>query len=94
MKHVKFCDLEQFLKTGREIEFVYKGKQYSITNDSTGYWNFCLDEDTGSILLKKLCPYGELDYLAKMIADTNIDDITIRQIFDELLYDQSSLCIL
>ncbi len=94
MKQVRFCDLEQFLKTGREIEFVYNGKHYSITNDSTGYWNFCLDEAAGSVLLKTLCPYRELEYLAEIVADTVIDGLTIRQIFDELLYDESLLWIL
>ncbi len=46
MKEIRFNDLEQFLRTGREIEFAYNGKHYSITNDPTGYWYFCLDECT------------------------------------------------
>ncbi len=94
MKEIRFNDLEQFLKTGREIEFAYNGKHYSITNDSTGHWNFCLDEDTGSVLLERICPFKELDYLAEKVADTAIDGITIRRIFDELLYDESLLYIL
>ncbi len=94
MKEIRFNDLEQFLKTGREIEFAYKGKSYSITNDSAGHWNFCLDEDTGSVLLEQICPFKELDYLAKRIADITIDGISIRQMFDELLYDKSLLDIM
>ncbi len=94
MKEIKFDDLAQFLKTGREIEFAYNGKHYSITNNPTGYWYFCLDEDTSSIILEKVCPFKELDYLAQRTADITIDGITIRQIFDELLYDASLLDII
>lgn len=94
MKEIRFNDLEQFLKTGREIEFAYNGKHYSITDDSTGHWNFCLDEDTGSVLLERICPFKELDYLAKRTADITIDGITIRRIFDELLYEQSLIVII
>lgn len=91
---MEFKDLEQLLKTGREVEFSYNGRNYSITNDTKGYWNFCLNEDTGSVLLERLCPFEELDCLAEKIADSTIDGITIRRIFDELLYDHSLLYIL
>lgn len=94
MRKIRFNDLEQFLKTGREVEFTYNGKNYSITNDSTGHWNFCLDEDTGNVLLGRICSFKELDCLAEKIANTDIDGISLRQVFDELLYDVSHLYVL
>ncbi len=90
---IRYDSIEQHLKTGREIEFAYNGKNYSITNNSTGYWYLCLDTDTGSEVLDKVCPFNELDCLVAKIAETTIDGVTIRQIFDGLLYDPSSLFI-
>ena len=49
MRSVVFNDLADYLRHGREIEFAYKGRQYSITNHS-GYWYLC--DDTDHILLE------------------------------------------
>lgn len=40
----RFKDLASNLLAGREIEFSYKGKQYSITNGN-GRWILCCDTD-------------------------------------------------
>ena len=32
MRNLSFADLTDYLKHGREIEFAYNGRQYSITN--------------------------------------------------------------
>ena len=47
MRNLSFADLADYLKHGREIEFAYNGRQYSITNHS-GFWY--LSDDTDHIL--------------------------------------------
>lgn len=41
MNNVPFEMIIEDLNCGREIEFAYHGKKYSITN-SEGYWNFAV----------------------------------------------------
>lgn len=50
MSSVVFNNLADYLRHGREIEFSYKGRQYSITNHS-GFWYLC--DDTDHILWKR-----------------------------------------
>ena len=91
MKARKYKDIAMLLKTGREIEFSYNQKNYSITNHC-GFWQVCCDSD--NIILEKVCRFEELELLASKIADIRIDGVKIATIFDDLLYDISSLCIL
>jgi len=90
MQTVKFNDLADYLRHGREIEFVYNGKQYSITNNKDG-WQFCCDTDVVSEIL---CPFHEFDTLVEKISKTVIEDKTITEIFDQLQYDKKQLAIL
>ena len=90
MKTVKFNDLADYLRHGREIEFAYNGKQYSITNNKDG-WNFCCDTN---MEFEILCPFREFDTLVEKIAQTVIEGKTITEIFDKLLYDVNQLAIL
>lgn len=91
MEDVRYSSLADFLKTGREIEFAFNHKNYSITNHS-GFWYLCCDTDNA--LLDTICRFEEKNVLVSKIAATIIDGMTIAQIFDGLLYDQSSLYIL
>lgn len=91
MENITFCDLADYLKQGREIEFVYNGRMYSITNHS-GFWYLC--DDTDHILLDKVCRFDEKEILVSKIAETMIDGRTITEIFDERLYDTEGLYIL
>ena len=91
MSSIVFNDLAEYLRNGREIEFVYKGRQYSITNHS-GFWYLC--DDTDHILLGTICRFEENELLVSKIAVTMIDDLTIQQIFDKQAYDTGRLCIL
>ena len=86
-----FNDLAEALRHGREIEFAYKGRQYSVTNHS-GFWYFC--DDTDHILLEELCPFEAKEMLVVKISSIRIGDLTLRQIFDRQVYDRESLCIL
>ena len=73
---------------GREIEFAYRGRQYSITNHS-GYWSLC--DDTDHILLVSVCRFEDKKILVSKIAITVIDDLTIQQMFDRKVYDTVSI---
>lgn len=91
MNNIKFKDIIEALKIGREIEFVYNKKKYSITN-SNGYWYFCCD--TNNMLTKKLCKFDEKDLLISKVTIITIDGVLISDIFNNLKYDISKLYIL
>ena len=91
MKSVVFNDLADYLRHGREIEFVYNGRQYSITNHS-GYWHLC--DDTDHILLETVCRFEDKETLVSRIATIVIDDVTIQQMFDKQVYDTEKLSII
>jgi len=88
---VVFHDLADYLMHGREIEFVYRGRQYSITNHS-GFWYLC--DDTDHILLDTVCRFEEKELLVSKIADSVLDGLSIRRIFDGQLYDTQRLSII
>ena len=81
---ITFDDLADCLRHGREIEFTYKGRAYSITNHS-GFWHLC--DDTDHALLETVCRFEEKERLVSKIAAAVLDDRTIRQMFDEQVYD-------
>ena len=91
MRNLSFADLADYLKHGREIEFAYNGRQYSITNHS-GYWYLC--DDTNHILLNTVCLFEEKELLVSRIAMSNIDGLSIQEIFDRKLYSEECLDIL
>ena len=91
MGNIGFNELADYLRHGREIEFAYMGRQYSITNHS-GFWYLC--DDTDHMLLETICRFDEKEILVSKIADAIIDDLTIRQIFDGHFYDAERLSIL
>lgn len=86
-----FKTLEEALRTGREIEFTFRGKNYSITNTNQ-QWILCCDTDEK--ILSKLCAYSEMDLLIKKISIFKIDGIYIPDIFNNSLYQENSICIL
>lgn len=91
MHAIDFAAFADYLRQGREIEFVYKGRAYSITNHS-GLWYLC--DDTSHTLLETLCPFEEKDLLVEKIAAAVLDDLNMREIFDRGVYDRERLCIL
>ena len=91
MNGIVFNDLADLLQHGREIEFVYKGRQYSITNHS-GFWHLC--DDTDHVLLETLCRFEEKDTLISRVATIVIDDLTMQQIFDTQAYDTEKLSVI
>jgi len=91
MNGIRFCDIADYLRQGREIEFAYRGRKYSITNHS-GLWFLC--DDTAQVLLKTICRFAEKELLVSEIAAATIGNLPIQQIFDMQLYDIEKLCIL
>ena len=91
MSSVVFGDLADYLRHGREIEFVYKDRQYSITNHS-GFWHLC--DDTDHILLETVCRFEDKETLVSRIANIVIDGLTIQQMFDKQVYDTEKLIII
>ena len=91
MRNLSFADLADYLKHGREIEFAYNSRQYSITNHS-GFWYLC--DDTDHILLDTLSRFEEKELLESRIAVFTINGLTIQEIFDQKLYSEDSLDIL
>ena len=91
MRNLNFADLAEYLKHGREIEFAYNSRQYSITNHS-GFWYLC--DDTDHILLVTLSRFEEKELLVSRIAVFTINGLTIQEIFDQKLYSEDSLDIL
>ena len=91
MRKLSFADLADYLKHGREIEFAYNGRQYSITNHS-GFWYLC--DDTDLILLDTLSRFEDKKLLVSRIAVFTINGLTIQEIFDQKLYSKDGLDIL
>ncbi len=79
MWKITFDELADYLMHGREIEFRYDGKDYSITN-SHNAWHFCCDTDGTAITL---CAFYEFDILVERTRCLEIDGVSIERIFNE-----------
>ena len=90
MWHITFNDLADYLKHGREIEFRYEGKEYSITN-SNFEWHFCCDTDGTTITL---CAFPEFDVLVDRVKHLKVGSISVEEIFDKHLGNLDVLGIL
>lgn len=91
MNNISFAEIAEDLKEGREIEFSYRGKHYSITN-SAGYWNFCCDTDKD--VIERICPFDDKVKLVERISSVCIDSVPLSMIFDKGKYDPQSVYIL
>ena len=80
MNNVPFKMIIEDLNCGREIEFAYHGKKYSITN-SEGYWNFCCDTD--GIIIERLCPFNDKTKLIERVSNLNVEGVLLSTIFDK-----------
>lgn len=87
---ITFDLISDSLSHGRELEFGYRGKQYSVTN-SGGDWHFCCDSDGKAVTL---CPFDDFETLVHKVSRQHIDGVTIAEIFDRQLYDAGTVYIL
>lgn len=90
MEKIMFKQILDSLELGREIEFSYNNRQYSITN-SEGYWNFCCD--TAPATTEQICPFKDRALLISRVSAYSIENTPLSLIFDEEKYDKNSLCI-
>lgn len=79
--NITFSELADFLNHGREIEFRYEGKDYSITNSHFG-WQFCCDTDGTTI---RLCEFHKFDVLVDEVRNIEVEGISIENIFNKQL---------
>jgi len=77
VRQITFYELADYLMHGREIEFRYEGREYSITN-SHHEWNFCCDTD-GTVIT--LCGFPEFDILVEKVRGIEIDGVSVERIF-------------
>lgn len=87
----RFIDLAAHLLVGREIEFSYNSKQYSITNGNGRWLLYC---DTDKSLLKDICDFEEREILVKNVGKCEISGKQIADIFNEEPDSISNLVIL
>lgn len=90
--NLSFSEILDFLSSGQEMEFSYQGKEYSLTNDSEGNWNFCCDTDRKQI--ETICPFEDKNALLAYVKMLSIEGTPLSEIFDKKLYDDASVCIL
>ena len=79
MWKITFNELADYLMHGREIEFRYEGKAYSITN-RRHEWIFCCDTDGTTV---PLCAFPAFDMLVDQVRQLEIDGISLEKIFNE-----------
>ena len=79
MWKITFDELADYLMHGREIEFRYAGRDYSVTN-SHHTWHFCCDTEGTTITL---CEFPEFDVLVDKVRHLEIDGVSVEKIFDE-----------
>ncbi len=90
MKKITFQDVVSDLRCGREIEFVYGGKNYSITS-SGGYWYFYCEQTKETV---KIAAFNDKERLIRFVSEFCINGVRLSLIFDESRYEKSSLFIL
>ena len=78
-----FSDIADYLMHGREIEFVYRGKECSITNHSSKWWFYDGERNI------ELCEFENKRLLIEKVSNIIIEDKTIREIFNENCYEES-----
>lgn len=88
LQKTTFQEVTDFLKHGREIEFSYNNKLYSITANK--YWIFCC----GDRMIERICPFEDKKTLVERVASFCIEGVPVPVIFDNDEYDEGSVCIL
>ena len=78
MEKYSFKEFYNDLSIGREIEFEYKGKKYSITKTPNG-WSFSRFYEVNVNNIQNFSTYQELITAAK------IDDNLFMSVFDEIV---------
>ena len=81
----KYSDIADFLMHGREIEFVYKGRECAISNHTSRWWFY------DGVDQVEVCEFRNFELLVSKVAEYIVDDRTVQAIFDEGLYENVSI---
>ena len=84
-KAYKYNDIADFLMHGREIEFVYKGRECAVTNHTNRWWFH------DGVEQEEICEFSDFELLVSKVADYVVDDKTVQAVFDEGLYENVSI---
>ena len=81
-----YKDIGDYLRHGREIEFIYKDRECAITNHRGHWWFYDGAEQI------EICEFENFTLLENKIAECMVEDKTVQEIFDNGLYED--VCIL
>ena len=70
---------------GREIEFVYKGRECAITNHTSRWWFY------DGVDQVEVCEFRSFELLVSKVAEYRVDDRRVQDIFDKCLYEKVSI---
>ena len=81
----KYSDIADFLMHGREIEFVYKGRECAITNHTNRWWFY------DGVDQVEVCEFNDFQQLVSKVAEYTVVDRSVQDIFDSGLYEKISI---
>ena len=81
----KYSDIADFLMHGREIEFVYNGRECAITNHTKRWWFY------DGVDQVEVCEFSDFEQLVSKVAEYTVVDRTVQDIFDSVLYEKISI---
>ena len=81
----KYSDIADFLMHGREIEFVYSGRECAITNHTSCWWFY------DGVDQMEVCEFNDFQQLVSKVAEFTVVDKTVQDIFDSGLYEKVSI---
>ena len=84
-KHYRYNDIADYLMHGREIEFVYKGRECAITNHTSRWWFYDGVEQV------EVCEFRSFELLVSKVAEYRVADKSVQDIFEQCLYEKLSI---
>ena len=81
----KYSDIADFLMHGREIEFVYEGRECAITNHTNRWWFY------NGVDQVEVCEFNDFQQLVNKVAEYMVVDRSVQDIFDSGLYEKISI---
>ena len=85
MGNIGFDELTDYLRHGREIEFVYNGRECAITNHTSRWWFY------NGVEQVEVCEFKNFELLVSKVAEYMVDDKTVQDIFDGGKYEDVSI---
>ena len=81
----QYSDIADFLMHGREIEFVYKGRECAITNHTNCWWFY------DGVDQVEVCEFSDFPQLVNKVEEYTVVDRSVQDIFDSGLYEKISI---